>query len=80
MGDGYLSLVRRLAAVARALAGVGDEVAGLAGARLLAALFITIAVAAMWRAAVVLFDARSAFFALPSPWPQDRCWPWAISP
>ena len=63
MGDGYLSWFAG-SLLWPGLAGVGDEVAGLAGARLLAALFITIAIAAMWRAAVVMFDARSAFFAV----------------
>jgi hypothetical protein len=46
------------------LAALGDTVAGLDGARALAAVFVTIALAAMWRAAVILFGARAAFFSV----------------
>jgi hypothetical protein len=45
-----------------ALAGVGDAVAGLAGARVLAALFVSLAVLAIWRATVNLFGDRAGFF------------------
>jgi hypothetical protein len=43
------------------LAGVGDAVGGLAGARVLAAVFVSIAVIAIWRATVILFGDRAAF-------------------
>jgi Dolichyl-phosphate-mannose-protein mannosyltransferase len=46
------------------LAALGDSVAGLDGARALAAVFVTIAVAAMWRAAVILFGPRAGFFSV----------------
>ena len=46
------------------LAGLGDTVAGLAGARALAAGFVTVAVAAMWRGTVILYGPRAGFFAV----------------
>ena len=64
VGDGYLGLVRRLAAVAGSRRPGRRPGRGWPGRALLAAVFLTIAVAAMWRAALVLFDARSAFFAV----------------
>ncbi|MBN1529333.1 MAG: glycosyltransferase family 39 protein [Thermoleophilaceae bacterium] len=63
MSDGYLAWFAGSLGWP-ALAGLGDTVAGLAGARLLAALFVTIALFAMWRAAAALFDARAGFFAV----------------
>jgi 4-amino-4-deoxy-L-arabinose transferase-like glycosyltransferase len=44
-----------------ALAGIGDAVGGLAGARILAAVFVSVAVIAIWRATVILFGDRAAF-------------------
>jgi hypothetical protein len=46
------------------IAGLGDAAAGLDGARALAAVFVTIGVAAMWRAALILFGPRAAFFSV----------------
>ncbi len=63
VSDGYLTWLSG-SLLWPVLAGLGDDLGGVAGARLLAAVFLTIAVAAMWRAALVLFDARSAFFAV----------------
>jgi len=46
------------------LAALGDSAAGLDGARAVAAVFVTVAVTAMWRAAVILFGPRAGFFSV----------------
>ena len=52
VSDGYLTWLSG-SLLWPVLAGLGDDLGGVAGARLLAAVFLTIAVAAMWRAALV---------------------------
>jgi hypothetical protein len=61
LGDGYLAWFAG-SLLWPALAGIGDQAAGLAGARALAAVFTTVALLATWRAATVLFGARAGFF------------------
>jgi hypothetical protein len=61
LGDGYLAWFSG-SLLWPALAGIGDQAAGLAGARALAAVFMTLAMVATWRAAVVLFGPRAGFF------------------
>ena len=46
------------------LGGLGDSVAGLGGARALAAGFVSVAVLAMWRGTVLLYGPRAGFFAV----------------
>jgi hypothetical protein len=59
--DGYLGWFAG-SLIWPAIAGVGDAVAGLAGARLIASGFVAGAVAATWRATAILFGDRAAFF------------------
>jgi hypothetical protein len=61
IADGYLSWFAG-SLLWPVVAGLSDHVAGLAGARVAAAVFIAIGLAATWRAAVVLFGRKAGFF------------------
>jgi hypothetical protein len=63
LSDGYLSWFAG-SLLWPVLAGLGDSVAGLAGARTLAAFFLVVALLALWRATVILFGERAAFFTI----------------
>lgn len=61
IGDGYLAWFAG-SLLWPVLAGMGDAAAGLAGARLAAAVLVTIGLVGSWRAAVALFGRRAGFF------------------